>query len=172
MIRRVADGLVPSVDSLTVNCRQDQRSAIRQAMSGLPMEVQFAIDDRPDAGPLAGIQRGFHDITAQVACVVACDMPFVDANVLDYLFTRSTSADAAVPRIDSWYQPLHAVYRTEAMLAAMESIDTSHTRIVEVFENLDVVPVTEAELEEAGSMRTLENVNTIEEFQQAQGQFE
>ena len=44
MIRRVADRLEPVVDELVVNCRDDQRDAIEEALAGYPLATNFALD--------------------------------------------------------------------------------------------------------------------------------
>lgn len=167
MIRRVAGRIAPVIDRLVINCRSDQRSIIESAMASYPHDVQFAIDPEPDAGPLAGIHTAFGEITTPFAAVVACDMPFVETRVVGHLFERARDGDAAVPRIEGWYEPLHAVYRTDALKSALGTISVSDSRIIEVYDELEVIPVDASELEDIGSTRSFENVNTVDEYERA-----
>ena len=113
MIRRVVDRIGTAVDELVVNCREDQVDAIAEALDGSGFDPTFALDRTPDEGPMAGIRYGLDAATAEYAVVVACDMPFVDPDVVESLFERAAGADAAVPRPDEWYQTTQAVYATE-----------------------------------------------------------
>jgi molybdopterin-guanine dinucleotide biosynthesis protein A len=165
MIRRVVDRLAPLVDEVVINCRDDQVDAIGDAFSDAPFDPEFAIDRDPDEGPMAGIARGLEAVSAAYAVVVACDMPFVDPRVVQYLFERAEGADAAIPRPDEWFQTTQAVYRTEAMApACRRALDRGDDRIVAPLADLDEVVVDADEIEAVGSLDTFENVNTPEEF--------
>jgi len=174
MIRRVADRVAPVVDELVINCRPDQTDAIRDAMDGYPLAVAYAEDDVPDRGPVAGIRNGLVASTGQYAFVVACDMPFVDPDLANYLFERATSHDAAVPRRESgWYETTQAVYRVSAMREACESaLETGNPRILDPLEDLDSVAVEESEFSAIASAESFENVNTMAEFEAAQERLE
>ncbi len=114
MIRRVADRLEPVVDELVVNCREDQREAIEDALAGTrsagegdalagtrsagegdaleeySLPTSFALDPETDQGPMAGIRNGCRAATGEYTAVVACDMPFVDPDAISYLFDRAS----------------------------------------------------------------------------------
>ena len=173
MIRRVADGVAGVVDELVVNCRADQVDAVRDAMAGYDRDVRFAEDPDPDQGPMAGIRTGLRAVETEHAVVVACDMPFVDADVVDYLFDRAEGRDAAVPQLDDqWFQTTQAVYRADAMADACdEALAAGKHKIIEPLFELDYVVVDEDEIEEVGSLDTFENLNTYEEFEAAAERF-
>jgi molybdopterin-guanine dinucleotide biosynthesis protein A len=172
-IRRVADRLVSEIDLLVVNCRPDQVDPIRRALAGYPREVRVAEDPVPDEGPMAGIRTGLRAVESSsagaYAFVVACDMPFVDPDLVAYLFERAAGYDAAVPRLDDgWFQPTHAVYRAGAMADACErALAEGERRVVAPLDYLDAVTVREAELRERGDLRSFENLNTRQEFRAA-----
>ena len=166
MVRRVADRLAGAVDALVVNCRADQRDAIERALEGYAHPAGFAVDESTDEGPMAGIGTGLRAVDDEYAVVVACDMPFVDPGIVDYLFERADGHDAAVPKLDDgWYQTTQAVYRAEAMADACEAaLAADEHKILAPLERLDWVVVEESSLRERGSLETFENVNTREEF--------
>ena len=174
MIRRVADRLADVVDALVANCRDDQVDAIEAALSGYPHEVRFAPDTDPDEGPMAGIRTGLRAVDGEYAVVVACDMPFVEPALVEYLFDRAADHDAAVPRLDDgWFQTTQAVYHAEAMADACDhALARGDRRIVAAFEDLDVLEVTEDEVGEYAPLRTFDNLNTWEEFEAAQSRFQ
>jgi len=169
MIRRVADRLAGVVDTLVVNCRTEQVDPIGAAMDGYEHDVRFAEDSEPDQGPMAGIRTGLRAVDAEYAVVVACDMPFVDPVLVAHLCERAAGRDAAVPRIEEWFQVTHAVYRAESMADACDrALDRDERRIVAPLDDLDYVVVEESEIREYAALRTFENVNTREELEEAE----
>ncbi|MFD1589174.1 molybdenum cofactor guanylyltransferase [Halorientalis brevis] len=173
MIRRVADRLEGVVDDLVVNCRAEQRARLEAALAGVEIPVQYAEDPEPDQGPMAGIMTGLREADGEYAAVVACDMPFVDASFLDYLFERAAGHDAAVPQVeDEWFQTTQAVYRTEPMAQACAKAlaDDEHKIVVPLF-RLDYVVVDAAEIREHATEDTFRNVNTREKLETARSAF-
>ncbi|NHX37887.1 MULTISPECIES: molybdenum cofactor guanylyltransferase [Halolamina] len=193
MIRRVADRLEPVVDELVVNCREDQREAIEEALAGtrsagegdaLDRPTAFALDPEVDQGPMAGIRNGCRAAEGEYAAVVACDMPFVDPDAIDYLFDRASGEiappaeaddegeppfDGAVPRlVDGWYQTTQAVYRPERMAEACDAaLERGDRKILAPLEDLSYAVVSEAELATVTDLSTFENLNTQAEFEEA-----
>jgi molybdopterin-guanine dinucleotide biosynthesis protein A len=175
MIRRVAERLVGAVDELVVNCRPEQTTGIRAAMDGYPLEVSYGLDGEPDRGPVAGIRNGLRAAAGTYAVVVACDMPFLDPDLVEFLFERAGSADAALPRLESgWYQPTQAVYRVEPMTAACETaLETENPRILAPIDELgETVVVEEPEIEAVASTESFENINTPEELAAAENRLQ
>ena len=166
MIRRVIDRVAPVVDAVVVNCRATQVPAIREAVDGAAVPVTFAEDDHPDEGPMAGMATGLRAVESEYAFVVACDMPLVDADFVDYLFERAAGHDAAVPRPNQWFETTHAVYRAAAMADACEAaIDAGEERIVAPLFDLDFVVLDAEEVRDHGHPRTFENCNTKTDFE-------
>ncbi|MFB6102451.1 MAG: molybdenum cofactor guanylyltransferase [Haloplanus sp.] len=168
MIRRVVDRVAPAVDTVVINCRSAQTPAIREALVGASVPVTFAEDDYPDEGPMAGMATGLRAVDGEYAFVVACDMPFVEADFVAYLFDRAEGHDAAVPRPKQWFETTHAVYRADAMADACEAaLEAGEERIVAPLFDLDFVVIDGAEVREHGHRRTFENCNTREDFEDA-----
>lgn len=97
---------------------------------GLAGRVQFAREDPPGAGPLAGIGAGLRLVGTPMVGVLAADMPFgwpalaaslarLDAEVA----VDAGSVDAVVP-VDAGghAQPLCAAYRTDALRAGLAAV--------------------------------------------------
>lgn len=159
LIRRVANRLLESTDELIVNCRAAQREGIAAALEGL--DPQFAIDEVPDQGPVAGMKTGLEAAETEYSAIVAGDMPLLDPNLITYLFKRADGHDVAVPRPGEWFEPLHAVYRTSRTVDACErALQRENPRIMEPLSKLDRVVVDRSELLEHGSLDSFESVDT------------
>ncbi|WP_049970672.1 molybdenum cofactor guanylyltransferase [Haladaptatus cibarius] len=174
MLRRVADRIEGVVDELVVNCRRGQRDAIETAMLDYPHPTTFAIDPDPDQGPMAGIRTGLAACDDEYAFVVACDMPFVDSELVNFLFQRAEGHEAAVPRLgDGWFQTTHAVYEPKPMVEACDAaLREEKRKIIEPLFDLDYVVVEEEALQKRGSLKSFENVNTKAEFEAATKRFQ
>ena len=171
MVRRVADLLGEVVDVLVVNCRTDQRAAFADALAGYDRPVRFAVDPDPDEGPMAGIRTGLREVEetdAAYGFVAACDMPFLDPDLVAYLFERARGRDAAVPRLTEWFETTHAVYRATPMADACDAaLAAGASKIIEPLFELDYAVVEADELARFDSA-TFESVDTREEFADAE----
>ena len=68
-------------------------------------------DNFPGMGPLSGIEAALHATEAEWNLVLACDMPSLDAETLEFLFRDMAGFDCSVPRhADGKLEPLCAVY--------------------------------------------------------------
>ncbi len=168
MVRRVADRLGPAVESLVVNCREDQHDAIAIALDDYDLPVAFALDEDPDEGPMAGIRTGLRAVETEYAFVAACDMPFVDPDLVAYLLERAEGFDAAVPRPDEWFETTHAAYRADAMADACDkALERGDRKIIAPLFDLDYVTVGVEELRERGSLDSFDSLDTRAAFHAA-----
>lgn len=163
LIRHTAERLLEATDDLVVNCRKDQRVVIGEALTGL--EPTFAIETKPDRGPVGGMAEGLDAAETDYAAVVAADMPLLDAGLFEYLFERAIGHDAAVPRPGDWFEPLHGVYRPEPMAeACREALMEEDHRIIEPLFSVDYVVVERNDLVDHGSLSSFESVDTPEDL--------
>ena len=79
----------------------------RYASLGFPVVP----DNQAGLGPLGGIEAALKASPSAWNLIVACDMPALDAALLESLFTAATGFDCAVPQHpDGRLEPLCAVY--------------------------------------------------------------
>ncbi|HLA19559.1 MAG TPA: molybdenum cofactor guanylyltransferase [Dehalococcoidia bacterium] len=90
----------------------------------LGLAARFVADASPGLGPLAGLQSGLRACSTEYAFVVACDLPFLNVELLRYMAGLPRSYQALLPRSAGRDHPLHAVYarsclpEVDALLAA------------------------------------------------------
>lgn len=135
-----------------------------------PNKISLVFDSLHDFGPLAGILSGLEQASYSYALVIGCDMPFINEEVIEYLFElAATGYDAVVP---SWangmLEPLHAVYRKEPMREAItEAAKQGKGKIFEVLSQLEKVlflPVSRLR-EIDPCLKTFTNINTPVELE-------
>lgn len=69
-------------------------------------------DHLKELGPAGGIDTVLQHSTATHNLVVACDMPFIDRNSLQYLINESKQHEITVPVLNQYPEALLAVYST------------------------------------------------------------
>jgi molybdopterin-guanine dinucleotide biosynthesis protein A len=126
-------------------------------------------------GALGGLHAALSACGAEWAAVVACDLPFVTGGLLARLASlRGGESEAVVPiQEDGRPQPLCALYRARACLAAVEElIRTDELRPRLLLSRVRARVVAFAELSDLeGSGRFFSNVNTPEDYARALAEF-
>ncbi len=115
LIERVIERLRPLTNRILVVTSREQLD--------LPnaFEVEVLEDIYPDKGPLGGIYAGLLASESSHSIVVACDMPFLNTELLRYMLGLSRGFDAVVPRLEEgMIEPLHAIY-SKSCLGNMET---------------------------------------------------
>jgi len=166
MICRVRGSLTGVVDEIIISVRdKHQRDVV---FPYLKEKMPFVYDEVSSIGPIAGVQSCLKVAKGEYVTILACDMPFINSDVIDYLFEVAEGHDAAIPvRENGYIEPLHAVYRREPMLQAVkESISRGKKRISASIGYLkDVVYVPVGQLRTFDpDLKTFINVNKAEDM--------
>ena len=99
------------------------------------------------AGPLAGLAAGLAQITTPWAFVVACDMPFVAAAMVELLAKSRSGHKAVVPVVQGHQQPLAAFYAWSCLSAVRAHLASGGKNSLRaILEQLQVRYVDESEL--------------------------
>lgn len=103
------------------------------AKLGLPVVP----DDFPGAGPLAGIEAALRTTAAALNLIVACDMPALDAGILEALF--ATGGDCALPQYpDGRVEPLCAVYDRRCAPAVRAALENGTRKVTDALQTLEI----------------------------------
>jgi len=134
--------------------------------------LRVIADAVPDAGPLGGLYSALLDAAHERVLILACDLPFVTAALLERLVAESRTGeeiDAVVPRSARGLEPLCALYMRRAAGAARARIERGDLRVAGLLEDLRVRELGPEALVpyDAGSL--FENVNTPHDHARARG---
>jgi molybdopterin-guanine dinucleotide biosynthesis protein A len=139
------------------------------AASWLPGVPVFA-DVRPERGSLVGIHSALAHARGDVL-VVAWDMPFVSAALLELLCEhRRNAAYAVIPEGPAGPDPFCAIYTRECLPIIEAALDAGDLRLSHLIERLPgVVRIPSRDIERIGDpARLLFNVNTAEDLAAAE----
>jgi molybdopterin-guanine dinucleotide biosynthesis protein A len=168
LIERVIDSLVPlTTEVLAVVARPEQATALR-----LPPSLRVVSDQYPGGGSLGGIFTGLEASAENWSLVVACDMPFLNRELLRHLIAQSSNVDAVVPCLGGQPEPLHALY-SKACLAPMERmLRAGDLKIAPLFEAVRVRYVDEETIDRIDPRHlSFFNINTQADLEEARGYF-
>ncbi|NOZ76928.1 MAG: molybdenum cofactor guanylyltransferase [Euryarchaeota archaeon] len=87
-------------------------------------ELPVCVDEVEGVGPIMGILTGFENIDTEYGAVLPIDTPLARPEVMNYLVSLREGHDAVVPEDRGYLEPLHAVYRRDAIIhACRRSLD-------------------------------------------------
>lgn len=116
-------------------------------------------------GALAGIHAGLQHASQPQIFVVACDMPFLEPELIRHLCLENQSAEVHIPRSNHSLEPLHACYRKSCLPAMERVLDNDGRRIIDFF---PAVAVTELPAETWQRFdpegRSFRNINTPQDY--------
>lgn len=127
-------------------------------------------DIYPDIGALGGFYTALSHLETDFAVVLACDMPFVNRELLLYLLSLANEYDVVIPRlIDTRFaEPFRAVYSKNCLPAIAKAIAQNKRRVISFFDDLNVRYVEVAEIHQFDpDEMSFFNVNTPEDLEKA-----
>jgi len=105
-------------DEIIISCRDEHQ---KRLLSGIFEGFKFSTDIFKNMGPLGGIHAAFMEMTGDYGIVVACDMPFIQREIVVKLFEVAEGYDASMPVWENGkFEPLFAVYRKHPFLQEVE----------------------------------------------------
>ena len=110
-------------------------------------EIRIVGDKVKGHGPLVGIYSGLFASTTEKNIVVACDMPFVNTDLLKYMSGIADGFDAVVPKVGSLVEPLCAVYARSCMTTIDRMFKERKLGVRHLLNQLNVRYVTPEEID-------------------------
>ena len=160
IVERVLAAIAPVVDDVLMVTNTPDR----YAFLGLPMVG----DVFAEGGSLGGIYSGLAAARAEAVFNVACDMPFLRADVARLVLAHAGDADVVIPRVGEQLETMHAVYGKACLPHMEERLRAGRLKIVGFFDRVRVLEVPEAEVRRLADPDVVfMNVNTPDELARA-----
>ena len=116
-------------------------------------------------GPLGGIYTGLKVISDETGFFVACDMPFLNSELINHTIKIREGFDAVIPRINWKVEALHALYSRKCLSAIKEMIDSKEYQIIKFFNKINVRYIEEEEIRLIDpKLRSFYNINRPDEL--------
>jgi molybdopterin-guanine dinucleotide biosynthesis protein A len=164
LIQRVIERLAPLADELIVTTNRPADYAF--------LNLRLVPDLKPGRGALGGLHTAIASAAHPLVAVVACDMPFASAKLIEAAgrLMVEEAADVVIAKSDEGYEPLHALYRRDTCLPAIESaIEADQWKVIAWFPQVRVRVLSAEEIKQFDpSGLAFWNVNTPQEFAEAE----
>jgi molybdopterin-guanine dinucleotide biosynthesis protein A len=164
LVQRVVERLAPIADEviLTTNRPEDYRF----------LDLPLFPDLKPGRGALGGLYTALKSARCETVAVVACDMPFASRELIEAAsrLLVEEEADVVIPDSGGGLEPMHALYRRETCIPAIEAaIQADQWKLVSWFPQVKVrvLQPDEIELYDPEGL-SFWNLNTPEEFAEAE----
>ncbi len=169
LILRIARMLEPLVSAVTA-----VGSAERYAGLGLHVieDQQFGSSEEGSrtAGPLAGIASALTATRTDWNLILACDLPYLTAEWVDWLLARATVSTQQIimPHTAGGLEPLAAVYRRECAAPIIAALYRGVRKVTDATEQFGVEFVAERDWRHIDpDGRVLRNMNAPEDYEEA-----
>ncbi|WP_196493694.1 molybdenum cofactor guanylyltransferase [Ornithinibacillus caprae] len=107
------------------------------------LQVPLIHDRYRDKGPLAGMEAALHHVDADRFIVSACDTPFIDARVYQFLLDQMEKHDAVVPVFNNRLHPLSGIYKRTILPHVEKLLENDRLSIRKLFDHIDVKMIDE-----------------------------
>jgi molybdopterin-guanine dinucleotide biosynthesis protein A len=167
---RIIDRQLAALSAVTV--KDDVRIVANDRDRYIGLGLRVIPDAIADAGPIGGLYTALLDALHDRVLVLACDLPFVTAALLERLVAESGTrqeVDAVVPRSARGLEPLCAVYRKRCSAAARARIERGDLAVAGLLADLRVHELGGEALAPYDDGSLFENVNTPHDHARARG---
>jgi len=119
----------------------------------------------PDFGVLMGLYTGLKNAPTDRVLAVACDMPFLQPKLLEYLIDVDIEADVVVPKIDKHFEPLLAIYSKNCLGPIEDMIKRSQKCLYDLYPKVRVREISQKEFQIFDpELKSFINFNTPKEL--------
>jgi len=104
-------------------------------------EIEVYSDIIKDVGPLGGVYTGLKYAKSKYSYIIACDMPNINHDYIDYIKSIVESdnvCQAVITKYKNWIEPFNAVYSKELISKIEKYFDGNERSINKFLENSDV----------------------------------
>lgn len=112
-------------------------------------------DEVKGKGPLGGIYTGLLHSNTQSSLVLSCDIPYVNANLLNLIISHSEGYDITIPQKNGLTHQLMGVFSKRCVMTFKNALDDNELKLIDVFKklNLNIIDANQF------SQRLFTNVN-------------
>jgi molybdopterin-guanine dinucleotide biosynthesis protein A len=144
-------------------------AAVDQQLPQLPPNIIVTRDEEQGRGPLEGLRAGLKALPEDVeaAYVTSCDVPLLVPGFVTQMIELARGYDVSVMEIDGFTHPLSAVYGRATLTYVQDLLAHDRLRPAFLFDAVKTRRVRPEELTADPALRTLRNLNTREDYEQA-----
>lgn len=131
------------------------------------LDIPTIKDIVPEAGALGGIHAALSTTGCSHMLAVACDMPFLNANLLRFMRDLPHTYDVLVPVLDQPH-PLHAIYASSCLPAIERRLQVGNNRVMGWWSDVNIRTIPQDAIAQYDpALGSVFNMNTLEDLAMA-----
>ena len=132
-------------------------------------QVEVTLDVQNGKGPLVGIYSGLKASSDYHSIAVACDMPFINIELIRYMFRIAHGFDVVMPRLRGMIEPLHAIYSVGCLGTMERMLRKDNLQIRGLLQAVKTRYIEESEINLFDpEHRSIFNINTPADLEKAE----
>jgi molybdopterin-guanine dinucleotide biosynthesis protein A len=161
VIERVIQRVTPLSDDVTIITNAPDKYH--------HMGFRMVCDVHPGKGSLGGIYTAIHATRHPHCLVVACDMPFLNPDLLRYLASLAPGFDVVIPRVEAFPETMHAIYGKGCLEPIERQLLADRLKIIGFFKDVRVRYVERDDVARFDpTFRSFLNMNTPADWERMQ----
>jgi molybdopterin-guanine dinucleotide biosynthesis protein A len=131
------------------------------------------LPDELGSGPMAGIYRGLSRSLSDYLYVIACDMPFINRDYIDYMrrIVEETDCDVCLTaRGEGRYEPFNAFYSVRCLEPIKEALVRQNYKVRQVLDTLKLHVIDTKTAESFNSAAMFLNINNPKDLEMVEKQ--
>lgn len=130
--------------------------------------VKLFRDIIPEKGSLGGLYTGLVNSESKYNFIVACDMPFINEELIKEVIRNYDEYDVIVPKINNGYEPLFAMYSKNCISFIKKQLDEDNLKITNFFPYVKFKEITENTIKQIDpDFYSFFNINTRIDYEDA-----
>lgn len=129
------------------------------------LKVPVFADIIAECGPLGGIYTGLVRSKTVHNLIVACDMPFLNQDLIKFMLEEIYDYDVVVPEHNGKLEPLCAIYSKNCIKPIEKELRENNLKVTNFFREVKVRRISEKETAKFNLKETsFANINTPEDY--------
>ncbi|MFQ5867376.1 MAG: molybdenum cofactor guanylyltransferase [bacterium] len=136
--------------------------------AGQHLGVRLVKDIIPDESSLGGLYSGLVNSKGEYSFVVACDMPFINVELIKYMKNNCDNFDVVIPKLKYGYEALHTIYSKNCISPIEKQLKQDNLKIIDFFPAVKVKEINENIVKQFDpQLLSFFNINSDSDYQQA-----
>jgi molybdopterin-guanine dinucleotide biosynthesis protein A len=132
------------------------------------IDSKVVTDIIPDSGPLGGLYSGLAVSSNIHSFLIACDMPFINLELIDYMIKQIGENDIVIPLSSKGIETLFAVYSLNCLETIRQQIEFRNLRLLDILNFFKVRYISQEEIEKFDPKEfSFFNVNSPKDYEEA-----
>ncbi len=132
------------------------------------IDVKVVTDIIPDSGPLGGLYSGLAVSSNIHSFLIACDMPFINLQLIDYMIKQIGENDIVIPLSSKGIETLFAIYSLNCLETIKRQIEFRKLKLLDILSFFKVRYISQEEIEKFDPKESsFFNVNSPKDYEEA-----